>query len=131
MLYLHSIPFKLVLDDILNEGNDIFLLLNEYLEKHLVDYDTFHENRIYESFKNIKFQSDNRLMSGLFTAGKHGHGFDVGNIQTNTIEFQAKPSNPKLIPLYYLMYIPKELDTGIIVFQGFENYNTKNLFLKS
>jgi hypothetical protein len=83
------------LDDILNEGNDIFLLLNEYLEKHLVDYDTFHENRIYESFKNIKLQSDNRLMSGLFTAGKHGHGFDVGNIQTNTIEFQAKPSNPK------------------------------------
>jgi hypothetical protein len=29
------------------------------------------------------------------------------------------------------MYIPKELDTGIIVFQGFENYNAKNLFLKS
>ena len=75
-------------------------------------------NDTYKTYmKNIKLEFKDRSISGIFESGIYGVSSNLRNVDTDSITYKKKKNEADVLPFYFLFYIPKDTNEGILLLQ--------------
>lgn len=79
------------------------------------------------SINELNCDDEKRLIVGTLTAGKFGIQSNLVNTQTQQIEYVKQTNQADTIDYYFLLYIPKDENKGIALFQGYQTGGIKSI----
>ncbi len=108
-------------------GLDLFDLLCQYLDKLKND----HSNDIF-SKKVMRVSSLNRngrILNGIIQTGDYGYESELIDTNDGALSYKKKTNEAEMISFYFLFYIPKGRDEGVVLLQRFKNYGIRKIFM--
>ncbi len=102
------------------QGADFWTFFTEYVNHlDLLERNDNQKKVIKLKEDSITYQSDKRIISGIFESGAYGFESDIRDSKTNESKYKKQIDDAEILPFYFLVYIPKGLDIGIILLQRF------------
>jgi hypothetical protein len=83
------------------------------------------------SKKVVKTEEGDSIISGTLKSGGYGYESDIYNLSSNEIRITKGLDDAEIIPFYYLCYIPKENNIGVIMLQRFGVNGINTVFTHS
>lgn len=109
-------------------GSDIFKILNEYLSQLVI---TSSLNRSEKKILHVhKINSDARTLNGIIETGEFGYESNLYNVNNETISHKRQTNEAELLPFYFLIEIPNNVDEGIVILQRFKQFGIRTTILK-
>lgn len=119
----------ILLDDFHNR-TDIFEEFRNYLNYRHNEPSLNESEQQLLRVERVEENTSRRLFVGILKKGDHGYETDIVSIDDGKKVYERKVSDAELLPFYYLIFIPKKSDKGIIFLQTFGRLGIKTL-LKS
>lgn len=113
--------------DNFDKGNDLFDILNLYLDKleNKCSHDREHKRLLRVSDLN----SNDRIINGIIETGEYGYEATLFDTINSSVSYERKNYEAEFLPFYFLIEIPKKFDEGIIMLQRFKQYGIRKILL--
>ncbi len=110
-------------------GQDLMRVFTQYLYARRADYSIDDERR--KLLRVQKFHRwRNRRISGVVETGEYGYRADLYNVYRERVSYQRNQTDAELLPFYFLVAIPAQLDEGVILLQRRSNVGIRTVFLR-
>ncbi|MDF5734538.1 MULTISPECIES: hypothetical protein [unclassified Nostoc] len=108
-----------------NGHDDLLTVMSIFIQKLTINRknDTYN---IYMKASNI--QEEGRSISGLIESGIYGISSNLRDVDTDSITYKKKKSDAEVLPFYFLIYIPKDTNEGILLLQRTGKYGIRTHF---
>ena len=84
-------------------------------------------NDTYKTYmKAIKVEPGARSIGGVFESGIYGLSSNLRNVDTDSITYKKKKNEADVLPFYFLFYIPKDTNEGILLLQRTGKYGIRS-----
>lgn len=94
-----------------NDLYDVTLALLQALENNA-------KNDTYKTYmKATLVKPDGRSISGVIEHGVYGVSNNLRDVETNSITYKKMKSDVDVLPFYFLLYLPKDTNEGILLLQ--------------
>ena len=99
------------------QGLDLQDIIIKFLKRSKTSAANLLEDKVLFRTKSISV--DGRTITGLLEKGDYGYSADGVDVKTQKKTYERKKTDAELIPFYYLIYVPKKSQTGILLLQRF------------
>lgn len=72
-------------------------------------------HKIY--MKAIRVEPSGRSISGVVESGIYGLSSNLRDVETDSITYKKRKNDADVLPFYFLFYLPKDTDEGILILQ--------------
>lgn len=80
--------------------------------------------------KTVKFEREDRVIHGLMELGKYGYAARGVNVKTEKTSYKRKKNDAEMLPFYFMIYLPKGQESGILLTQRFGHFGLFTSFSK-
>ncbi|MBN3872186.1 hypothetical protein [Nostoc sp. JL33] len=108
-----------------NGHDDLLSVMSIFIQKLTINSKNDSYN-IYMKASNI--QEEGRSISGLIESGIYGISSNLRDVETDSITYKKKKSDAEVLPFYFLIYIPKDTNEGILLLQRTGKYGIRTHF---
>ena len=111
------------------DKQDLFILFNDYLtdrKGYTVDQEL---QRLLRVTHRRKLRDYPRTVRGRVVTGEYGFETDLYDMVTGEVVHKRSSSQVELMPFYFLAYLPKQEDKGILVLQRRGVAGIRSVFL--
>lgn len=108
-------------------GKDLFTVLMGYLEELKVN--RAHDAEEQKLVGVSELSHSGRYIQGIIQTGDYGYEATLIDIDTRRLAHRRKVREAELIPFFFLIYLPKNADEGIVILQRFRNLGVRESFL--
>ena len=106
-----------------NGHDDLYNVMVVFLQNLTVNS----TNDTYKTYmKAIKVEPEGRSIGGVFESGIYGLSSNLRNVDTDSITYKKKKNDADLLPFYFLFYIPKDTNEGILLLQRTGKYGIRS-----
>ena len=77
-----------------------------------------------------RYTSSARTMAGIIQSGAYGFESDLVNVDSGTISHHRTVDEADILPFYFLVHLPNNLDEGVLILQRFGINGIKTIFTK-
>jgi hypothetical protein len=115
-------------DSILSKfnGHDDF---RDVLKSFLEDLSSSPKNKAYKTYlKAANIQSNDRNIEGILESGSYGLSSTIRDVDTNEVKYKKNTNDADVLPFYFVAYIPKDTNEGIIILQRTGKHGIKTNF---
>ncbi|HYJ88087.1 MAG TPA: hypothetical protein VEW46_18615 [Pyrinomonadaceae bacterium] len=116
------------LDDFGEPGRDLLTVLSDYLTALGTEISLDNETK-----KLIKLRpplgSKDRILSGILQTGEWGYTTEIQDVETGDITYNRKTKESENYPYYFLIYVPKLSQRGVVILQRFGNKGIRTQLL--
>ena len=109
---------------------DFFKIFKNYLGNLKREISHNKENKELFIVDQLNINKEERLIHGLVKTGEYGYETDLYDVNLRQISHKRKPEEAELIPFYFLTFIPKYGDEGLIFFQRFGPFGIRRIFFQ-
>lgn len=113
------------------EGGDFLELFTNYIRDF--DKELLTSSRKKKSLQfnidSLNYGSTQRIISGIIESGDYGIGGLIKNINTGRVRLQKETTDSDIKPFYFLLSIPKDRQTGMLILQRFGIHGIKTVFV--
>lgn len=102
--------------------NDLYDSVLNFLKK-LENTTTNKTYRLY--MKPVTVEQNGRIINGVLDAGNYGRSGNILDVKTDSVKYQKKWDDADVSPFYFLFYIPKDTDEGILLLQRTGGFGIK------
>jgi hypothetical protein len=96
---------------------DLFSVILDFLQNNLVS-NTNIKNDLYKSYIKIsELVRKERIISGIVESGHYGVPSKIRDVETDLITYKKKRNDADVLPFYFLFYLPKDTNEGILILQ--------------
>jgi hypothetical protein len=121
----HSFPF-----DNYSGGADLFLIMDQTFTTLKQSRSTDMQEQTSFGIRQYSVNTTERQISGILTSGDFGYEAELIDIDSNQIKYRRKPKETEPRPFYFLVYLPKGSDRGILLLERIGMYGVKTVFSK-
>lgn len=104
-------------DDVFEDGSfsDFF---KKFAEKFALRQDNMHDKKTFKfQPSSLKFDSGNRIVSGIIKGGVFGSTSEVENVRTGEAKPPITNDDSIINPYYFLIYFPEKSSIGLVILQ--------------
>jgi len=105
-----------------NDFDDFYSILISFL-KHLHTNNT--NNALKTYMKPTKGHSKERYVFGIIESGNYGISSNIRDIETDSVNYKKTKNDADVLPFYFLFYIPKERNEGVLILQRTGRFGIK------
>ena len=106
-----------------NGHDDLYNVMLVFLQSLTVNS----TNDTYKTYmKAIKVEPECRSIGGVCESGIYGLSSNLRNVDTDSITYKKKKNDADLLPFYFLFYIPKDTNEGILLLQRTGKYGIRS-----
>jgi hypothetical protein len=106
------------------EGDDFLVMCQSYLNG-LKNYETDATIKRVLKIKRLEIDAKERLVSGILETGEYGYESELVNFKTKQITHHREEEEAEVLPFYFLFYLPKDKNCGVILLQRFAQYGIR------
>ena len=109
-----------------NGHDDLHNVMVVFLQNLTVN-STNSTNDTYKTYmKTITVEPEGRSIWGVFESGIYGLSSNLRNVDTDSITYKKKKNEADVLPFYFLFYIPKDKNEGILLLQRTGKYGIRS-----
>jgi len=116
------------LDDFGEPSKDLLNVLSDYLNALGTKRSVDSENK-----KLIKLRpplhSKDRILTGILQTGEWGYTTEIQDVETGDITYNRKTKESENFPYYFLIYVPRLSQRGVVILQRFGNKGIRTQLL--
>jgi hypothetical protein len=111
----------------LRDGGDVFDTLRAYLTdlQHNSSNDAAGQRLLRVSRLNTR----NRILKGIIETGEYGFESDLYDVENETVSHRRKITEAEMLPFYFLISLPTDVNEGIIILQRFRQFGIRKVLL--
>ena len=113
------------LDNPLDGHLDSCDFLNQYISE--LNRKISHDHLQQKLLRVMQFNKNGRQISGIIETGDYGYESDLFNVQTSLLSYQRQSHEAELLPFYFLIILPRDINLGIVILQRFGQRGIKTI----
>ncbi|KPB85198.1 Uncharacterized protein AC504_3458 [Pseudomonas syringae pv. maculicola] len=106
---------------------DMYEVFKSYITGKGKTYHILKATEQIYSFSGFKFNDSTREIRGVVRAGSYGSRTDLVNIKTGNIDFKRLEENAEVLKHYVRLFVPAELNEGVVLLHNQKNVGVKTL----
>ncbi len=134
-LATYSIAFKVShkdehyqMDDV--GGIDAFTLIKDFLTDAKSPRRDDELKAVFKT-RTVAADAGERLLHGVIETGEYGYSATGVDVKTEEVKYKRTADDAELIPLSYLIVLPKDERAGLVILQRFGNVGISSHFLSA
>lgn len=116
------------LDDFGEPGKDLLDVLSKYLTDLGTDMSLDNEEKKLLKLRP-PLRSKDRILSGTLQTGEWGYATEIQDVETGDITHNRQVKESENFPYYFLIYLPKLSQRGVVILQRFGNKGIRTQLL--
>ncbi|MDQ8194489.1 hypothetical protein QEH59_08625 [Coraliomargarita sp. SDUM461004] len=109
-------------------GNDFFDALSTYTDVADTTFTDIVEMSKVLSFTKQELMIKSELISGIISSGDYGYEADIYDTVKKEKTHTKTVKEAEVVPFYYLAYVPKNQQSGILILQRFGTFGITSVF---
>lgn len=111
----------------LRDGGDVFVTFRNYLNelKRSASLDEADQKMMRVS----SLHTSGRTMRGIIETGEYGYESDLYDITTDAVSHRRQNTEAEMLPFYFLISLPTNVNEGIIILQRFRQFGIRKILL--
>jgi len=109
-------------------GVDLLEIIKTYIESDMPSLPFDPGDKFKKIIRHESLHQDGRKLFGILKAGEYGIEADLLDIENNQTNYTRQTLDAELIPYFFMIKIPTNTPTGIMLFQKLGNRGFKDIF---
>ncbi|WP_203427672.1 hypothetical protein [Rippkaea orientalis] len=108
-----------------NGNTDFYNVILECLQ----ELKTRNTNDQYNTYMKVaELYANDRSISGVIESGSYGVSSNLLDVETDSITHKRKENEADVLPFYFLFYLPKETNEGVLILQRTGKSGIRTIF---
>lgn len=109
-------------------GADIFDIIDRYLNN--LKNNLAHDHEHKKLMRVIRLNSNQRILNSIIETGEYGYESNLCDINNGSVSHKRQIHEAEMMPFYFLISLPRNVDEGIIILQRFKQFGIRKILLE-
>jgi hypothetical protein len=111
----------------LRDGGDVFVTFREYLRE--LRRSSSHNALSQRLMRVSRLNVNGRILRGIIETGEYGYESELYDVNTDAVAHRRSNTEAEMLPFYFLISLPTNVNEGIIILQRFRQYGIRKVLL--